>query len=622
MPESDLIWMSVLVFLPAAFAAGLLLFPARWAEAMRWWALVGTAATLSASLCVLVGYTGMLDRYLQVKAEHAAYGPNTRLDNRADQAAADAARDVPKYPSDDWVARRPWIDRFDIQYALGVDGISLPLVILTALVTFLAVLASWKIDTSVRGYLALVLLLETGVIGAFLALDFFLFYVFYELMLLPMYFLIGLWGGGRRRYAALKFVIYTLLGSVGLLVAMIALYTVNVRDFVDQGEVKRRAGIHTVGALSADEQRKLDDVEVHTFDFVTLSKAGRAVMLILRGEEDRLGVKTEVVEKQPPDDGQVRLFAPGVNREQAIARLKAQPVCTRSFQYVMFVLLFLGFSVKVPIVPLHSWLPDAHVEAPTPVSMILAGVLLKLGGYGLLRVAFPVCPWAAHELAWWVGLIGVIGIVYGALVAMGQTDFKKLLAYSSVSHMGFVVLGLAAWSAGSQSQYWTWGINGAVFQMIAHGITASALFFVVGVVYDRAHHRDLNRFGGLYEPMPLYSGLSCVLFFASMGLPGLCGFVGELMVMMAAWNFSPALAVPAVLSAVLTAGYLLWAWQRVYFGTNPDTKAFPELSLREAAVLIPFAVLAIALGVWPSLVLNWVEPSLAGWVENMTALKP
>ena len=187
--------------------------------------------------------------------------------------------------------------------------------------------------------------------------------------------------------------------------------------------------------------------------------------------------------------------------------------------------------------------------------------------------------------------------------------------------MGFVVLGLAAWSAGSTAQYWEWGVSGAMFQMVAHGITASALFFVVGVIYDRAHHRDLNRFGGLYEPMPLYSGLSAVLFFASMGLPGLCGFVGEFMVLVAAWNFSPALAIPAVLSVILTAGYLLWAWQRVYFGTNPATQDFPEATPREAAVLVPFAVLAFLLGIWPALVMKWMDPSIAGWVENLAVLK-
>jgi NADH-quinone oxidoreductase subunit M len=204
--------------------------------------------------------------------------------------------------------------------------------------------------------------------------------------------------------------------------------------------------------------------------------------------------------------------------------------------------------------------------------MILAGILLKLGGYGLVRVAFPICPWPAAELAWWIALIGVIGILYGALVAMGQSDFKKLLAYSSVSHMGFVLLGLASWGIAASARYWQWGVNGAIFQMVSHGITASALFFVVGVVYDRAHHRDLNRFGGLKEPMPLYSGMSVILFFASMGLPGLCGFVGEFCVFLAAWNFSPVLAILAVMSVILTAGYLLWTWQRVYLPISPRGK--------------------------------------------------
>ncbi len=488
----------------------------------------------------------------------------------------------------------------------------------------LAVVASWKIEESVRGYLALLLLLETGVIGAFLALDFFLFYVSYELMLLPMYVLVGLWGGQRRKYAALKFVIYTLLGGVCILVAMIALYSANARDFVDQAVVNQKA-LELARRERIAPEAAMERVEVHSFDFVTLAKMGRAVSLVLSGQEDRLAVKTAVVEEPLPgaDATKVKLFAPGVDRNAAIARLKAQSICTKQFQYFIFALLFIGFAVKVPIVPLHSWLPDAHVEAPTPVSMILAGVLLKLGGYGLVRVAFPVCPWAASELAWWIGLIGVIGIVYGAIVAMGQTDFKKLLAYSSISHMGFVILGLASWGTAANAQYWQWGVNGALFQMVAHGITASALFFIVGVVYDRAHHRDLNRFGGLKEPMPLYAGLSAILFFASMGLPGLCGFVGEFFVFMAAWNFSPALAIPAIISVILTAAYLLWTWQRVYFGTNPETKDFPELTPREAACLLPFAILSIALGILPSvLIFNWMDPSVSGWIENLAPLKP
>lgn len=625
MPESDLTWLSLLLFLPAACALGLLAFPAKWTEAMKWWAVFGTAGTLAVSLCVVVGYYNLLDSHLDANGM-PRQSVHTRLDARADQAASDAAQPIPKaLQSGDWVARRPWIPLFDIQYALGVDGISLPLVVLTALVTLLAVVASWKIEGSVRGYLVMLLLLESGVIGAFLALDFVLFYFGYELMLVPMYVLIGLWGGQRRKYAALKFVIYTMLGGVCLLVAMLALYSANVRDFVDQEEVKQRA----LGFQKANPQYTAEEarnrVEVHTFDLVTLAKMGRAVSLVLSGQEERLAVKARVSEEpgKGDDPGKVKLFSPGVDRDAAVARLKAQPVCTQNFQYLVFALLFVGFAVKVPVVPLHSWLPDAHVEAPTPVSMVLAGVLLKLGGYGLIRVAFPICPWAAAELAWWVGLIGVIGIVYGALVAMGQTDFKKLLAYSSVSHMGFVVLGLASWGAAADARYWHWGVDGAMFQMVSHGITASALFFVVGVVYDRAHHRDLNRFGGLMEPMPLYGGMSAILFFASMGLPGLCGFVGEFCVFMGAWNFSPALAVPAVLSVILTAGYLLWTWLRVYTGTNPATRGFPDLTPREAACLFPLVALAILLGVLPgTLLFNWMDPSVSGWVENMAPLKP
>jgi NADH-quinone oxidoreductase subunit M len=622
MAETDFIWLTALVFLPALFALGLLAIPSRWPELMRWWALFGTAGTLSLSLCAVVGYYNLLEQFPDANG-YPRYGSETRLDARADQAASDLAREIPRFLAEDWITRRPWIARFNIQFALGVDGISLAMVVLTTLVTFLAVAASWKIEQSVRGYLALLLLLESGVLGAFLALDFFLFYAFYELMLIPMFVLIGLWGGPRRRFAAIKFVIYTLFGSVGLLVSLFGFYSVDARDFVDQAEVRQKAA-ELKKANGYPDHVALERVEIHTFDFVTLSKVGRAVMLILNGQEDRLVAQHKFGEgpATPEDNDRVRLFAPGVKPEAAIARLKSQSVCTKSFQYLFFTLLFLGFAVKVPIVPLHSWLPDAHVEAPTPISMILAGVLLKLGGYGLIRVAFPLCPWAASELAWWVGLIGVIGIVYGALVAMGQSDFKKLLAYSSVSHMGFVVLGLASWGSGAHAQYWQWGVEGAVFQMVAHGITASALFFVVGVVYDRAHHRDINRFGGLKEPMPLYCGLSAILFFASMGLPGLCGFVGEFFVLNAAWNFSPALAIPAVLSVVLTAAYLLWTWQRVYLGTNPETKSFPDVTPREAAILLPLVLLAILLGVIPqTVVFNWLDPSITGWIANMSVLK-
>ena len=612
--ELDLLQLSLLVFLPAGFALLLLVWPSRFREGMRWLALFGAAGTLAVALCTLIDYHRLLESQSD-RETRSMYHPDTRLDSRADEALARTATNR-SFHSDDLIVRRPWVSKFDVDYALGVDGISLAMVLLTALVTFFALIASWKIEENLRGYLILILVLESGVLGAFLALDLFLFYVFYEVMLMPMYFLIGLWGGQRRKYAAIKFVIYTLVGSVGLLAAIIALYSVDVRDFVPvetaqerTRQVKRDHPGFTVDQVNTE-------AEIHTFDAQTLSKVGRAVMLVLSGQEQRL-VSREAKSTTP---NAVPLFAPGVNREAAIARLKTQAVCTPTYQYILFALLFLGFAVKVPIIPLHSWLPDAHVEAPTPISMILAGVLLKLGGYGLIRFAFPICPWAADQLSWYVGLIGVIGIVYGAFVAMGQTDFKRLLAYSSVSHMGYVVLGLASW--GSRSDYWQWGVNGALFQMISHGITSAALFFAVGVVYDRAHHRELNRFGGLKEPMPVYSGLSAILFFASMGLPGLCGFVGEFQVMLAAWNYCWFLGTMSILATILTAGYLLWAWQRVFLGVNPLTAKYPDISAREAAVLIPLAILAILLGVLPGLtVFQWTEPAVTGWIDNLAKLK-
>lgn len=614
--EYDMIWLAALIFLPAAVAAFLVIVPGRFRELLRWLTLFATAGTLGLSMCLWIDYYRVLEFHSD-RTYRSMYHPASSLEERMAKQAGNAAAPTPgPYLSDDLIVYRPWVERLDIHFALGVDGLNLALVILTALITFLAAIASWTINENLRGYLMLLLILETGVIGAFLSTDLFLFYVFYELMLLPMYFLIGVWGGKRRKAAAIKFVIYTLLGGVAILAAFIALYSMNVRDFVDQNVVQKKADDFQRDKHSMKRDEVLNAVEVHSFDPFVLSRAAQAAMMVLNGGEARLGIKGEGRENT------VELFSKGVNREEAIERLKHSRLATRDFQYLVFALLFFGFAVKVPIVPLHSWLPDAHVEAPTPISMILAGVLLKLGGYGLIRFAFPLAPWAAHELAWYVGLIGVIGIVYGAFVAMAQTDFKKLLAYSSVSHMGYVLLGLAAWCSAERSHYWEWGVNGAVYQMLAHGITASGLFFVVGVIYDRAHHREINSLGGLKEPMPVYSGASAILFFASLGLPGLCGFVGEFLTMVAAWNFSPGLAVPAILATILTAAYLLWTWQRVFLGVNPATKEYPDASSREFVVLAIFVLFAIALGVLPGyLVLNWLEPSLNQWVESLVRLR-
>jgi NADH-quinone oxidoreductase subunit M len=416
-----------------------------------------------------------------------------------------------------------------IEYFVGLDGLSFPLVILTTLITFLACLASWniehwKISRGARGYFALFLLLETGMLGVFCALDFFLFYIFWEVMLLPMYFLIGVWGGPRKEYAAIKFFIYTLAGSVLMLVALLALYF-----------------------YAPPGHRTFDLIKMAT-DPEIQKAFGSAMFLGWR-------------------------FAP-----------------------FMFVLLYIGFAIKVPVFPFHTWLPDAHVEAPTPISMILAGVLLKMGAYGLLRISYPILPGAAHWAAYGLAILGVINIIYGALCAMAQTDFKRLVAYSSISHMGYVLLGIAIMTPA--------GLEGAMFQVIAHGISSPMCFFLVGVIYDRAHHREINKFGGLWLTMPVYGSLATLGFFASLGLPGLCGFIGEFWVLIATFsaNFAWAkpMAIIAATGVILTAGYILWMIQRVYLGKQRSEYAgFPEATGREILVLAPMAILAIILGILP-----------------------
>ncbi len=627
MLEYDLILMSLVIFVPAAFGLALLVFPSKALDAMRWWATFGSAVAVVLSVCLLIDYYSMLDSRSD-RAVRSLHHPATSLEARSIEAARRAFKDVPEAQlGRDWVAKIPWIPRFDINYSIGIDGISLSLIILTTVITFLAVLASWSIQKNVRAYFILLLLLETGVIGAFMAMDLFLFYVFYELMLLPMYFLIGLWGGNRRKYAALKFVLYTLLGSVFILIAIIGMYFTDVRDFVDRDVIEARKSerMHDNIRLDPDNARAY-----HTFDIPTLQRAGRAAMLILEGKKHKIAARTDPApvtilppHGSPPtaESDKVPLLGRDQEFGNAQNRLE-QPFFTKNFQYLFFILLFIGFAIKVPLVPLHSWLPDAHVEAPTPISMILAGVLLKLGGYGIIRLALPICPWAAQQLSLVIGALGAFAIVYGALVAMGQTDFKKLLAYSSISHMGYVILGIAVWSTTSNAKYWSWAMNGAMFQMLAHGVSSAALFFVVGVVYDRAHHREINHLGGLMEPMPLFGGLAAILFFASMGLPGLCGFVGEVFVVLGSWNFSPVLALAAIITTILTAGYLLWTWQRVFLGVNPRTAAFPEVSTREAIILLVFVLLAVALGIFPNaLVMIWMEPSVTSLVETLTQLR-
>jgi NADH-quinone oxidoreductase subunit M len=522
--------LTLLIFIPALFGLLILVLPNAWRQSFKYITLAATLVQLGLSVWMYLNF--------QTGANHGGIN----LENQFQ-----------------FVQKLPWINlnlgsagRMQIDYFVGVDGISILLLVMSAIVMVIAALASWEINNNLKGFFVLFLILNMAVMGVFCALDFFLFYLFYELMLLPLYFLIGMWGGVRREYAAIKFFLYTLFGSVFMLLVMVGLY-LSVTD--------PATGNHTFNIIQ----------------MMTPANYQQGSVFSVLSHQTLFGVPARVLG---------------------------------------FVVLFVAFAIKVPIVPLHTWLPDAHVEAPTPVSIILAGVLLKIGGYGIIRICMGIFPEVAVSGAFWLGLLGVVSILYGALNALAQRDLKRLIAYSSVSHMGFVLLGLASQTVE--------GVSGAMMQMISHGFLSSMLFFLVGVVYTRVHDRDIYNFRGLATVMPEYATYVMIAFFASLGLPGFSAFIAEAFSLTGAFKSTLIpnwMAVCGSIGILLSAAYFLWTLQRMFFGKellkggDAWKQALTGLNIREKLALLPLALLALALGIMPSLVFGKINDSVLAFVE-------
>ena len=489
------------------------------------WKVVSNLPIISiVTFLPLLGVVALLvvDRQREALIKHLAFGVSVLTFLVSLQLYRGFQLNVPGMQ---FVERKPWIPGYGVQYFVGVDGISLLLVLLTTFLTAIAILSSYTaITTSVKEYMICMLLLETGMLGVFVALDLVLFYVFWEGMLIPMYFLIGVWGGPRRIYATIKFFLYTMAGGVLMLVGIIALYYLN-------------------GGRPGGE---------FTFDLLKLS-----------------GLEL--------------------------------PFATQAWLFLAFAV---AFAIKVPMFPFHTWLPDAHVEAPTAGSVILAGVLLKMGTYGFLRFALPLFPEATRYFTPLFSWLAIIGILYGALVSMVQPDLKKLVAYSSVSHLGLVMLGIFALTIQ--------GMEGAILQMINHGLSTGALFLVVGMIYERRHSRMIEDFGGLARILPVFTAFFMIVTLSSIGLPGLNGFVGEFLILVGTFRVNVLYAVLATSGVILAAVYMLWMFQRVMFGTvrHDENRRLTDLTPREIVVLVPVVLCIIWIGIYPRPFLQPMEASV------------
>ncbi len=489
-------WLTLAIFLPLLGALGTLLAPVR---AARWVALAAATLVLTITLGLYAGLSRSATGF-------------------------------------QYVEQAPWVPSLGASYHLGVDGISLPLIVLTAVLTLLAIVYSWQVDERPRAYLALFLTLETGLLGVFSALDLLLFYLFWEVSLVPMYFIIGIWGHDNRAYAALKFFLYTRVGSLAMLLAILALYL---------------------------------NTSPRTFDLPA------------------------IVAAQP---------FPGAGLAPSLVLLA----------------FFLGFAIKLPVFPFHSWLPDAHVEAPTAGSVLLAGVLLKMGGYGFIRLALPTVPDAFAAWALPIAVLAVASAIYGAAVAMAQPSLKRMVALSSVNHMGYVLLGIASAAVlTAPVEARAAALNGAVIQMLAHGLVTGSLFFLVGMLYDRAHTYQIDRFSGLWERVPRYGGIVAFMFFGSLGLPGLVQFIGEFQIFLGALGVFPALAILALVGVALTTAMFLRTLQRMFFGERTEAgRGLPDLDSREALTLAPLVGLVLLLGVLPALLLGAVDAASIAWLAG------